>query len=415
MTRKFKEHDQLDLFGQSLPDFKPKGKLRLIELFAGIGAQSKALENLGVDFASQRVCEWSWKSIIGYNAIHKRDFSDHSEGMSVDDLVKATEGISNDYSNPMTEAERKRKGEAWLRRVYSSMVAIGDTVPSITMLRGSDLGIERERERVDTYAMTYSFPCQDLSNAGRMKGMERGSGTRSGLLWEVERILLELRDMECRPDVLLMENVPGVCGTANIGPWNEWLKALEGMGYTNHWKVLNAKDFGIPQNRQRCFMVSLLGNFGFTFPRPMPLRHRLRDFLDADVEGRYYLPDKVVADFIERYHEKLPKGLDDEPNGFLPIPSNNKKGYEPARDGDGCLPTWKGARGTAQGGMSPTLLTDGNTVGVVSLEIVGMVNEGGYKRNNEVLGGGGVSPTICARDFRGPVMVLEDKGNGRKD
>lgn len=146
MTRKFKEHDQLDLFGQSLPDFKPKGKLRLIELFAGIGAQSKALENLGVEFASQRVCEWSWKSIIGYNAIHKRDFSDHSEGMSVDDLVKATEGISNDYSNPMTEAERKRKGEAWLRRVYSSMVAIGDTVPSITMLRGSDLGIERERE-----------------------------------------------------------------------------------------------------------------------------------------------------------------------------------------------------------------------------------------------------------------------------
>lgn len=79
--------------------------------------------------------------------ISERDLRDAWEA---DDLVKATEGISNDYSNPMTEAERKRKGEAWLRRVYSSMVAIGDTVPSITMLRGSDLGIERERESTRT-------------------------------------------------------------------------------------------------------------------------------------------------------------------------------------------------------------------------------------------------------------------------
>ena len=126
-------------------------------------------------------------------------------------------------------------------------------------------------------------------------------------------------------------------------------------------------------------------------------------------------PIKGYCHMLSKDGKKLYLESYDEPTGFLPIPSNNKKGYEPARDGDGCLPTWKGARGTAQGGMSPTLLTDGNTVGVVSLEIVGMVNEGGYKRNNEVLGGGGVSPTICARDFRGPVMVLEDKGNGRKD
>ena len=147
--------------------------------------------------------------------------------------------------------------------------------------------------------------CQDLSNAGLLKGMEKGSGTRSGLLWEVERILLECKASDSLPQVLLMENVPGVCGKKNLNAWNQWLDALEKMGYTNYWKILNAKDFGIPQNRQRCFMVSVLGEYSYSFPKKIKLRHLLKDFIYKKVDEKYYLSDEIVKGF-ERYENGNP-------------------------------------------------------------------------------------------------------------
>lgn len=150
--------------------------------------------------------------------------------------------------------------------------------------------------------------------------MEKGSGTRSGLLWEVERILLELKEMERRPDVLLMENVPQVCGTANIRPWNDWLDSLHRMGYTNYFKILNAKDYAIPQNRERCFMVSILGNGSYAFPSKLKLRYRLKDFLDEGIDEKYYLSEKMTERFVNTY----------EPKGYSSIDSYNKKiKYEP--------------------------------------------------------------------------------------
>ena len=94
--------------------------------------------------------------------------------------------------------------------------------------------------------------------------MSRNSGTRSGLLWEVERLLKETEKL---PQVLLMENVPQVCGGQNIRDFEEWLKFLENLGYANFYKVLNAKDFGVPQNRERCYMISILGNYWYDFPK----------------------------------------------------------------------------------------------------------------------------------------------------
>lgn len=251
--------------------------------------------------------------------------------------------------------------------------------------------------------------CQDLSNAGTLKGMEKGSGTRSGLLWEVERILNECKELDCLPQVLLMENVPGVCGTANLKPWNEWLDALEKLGYTNYWKILNAKDYGIPQNRRRCFMVSILGNYSYSFPRKFTPKFVLRDFASKEeaVPEEYYLSDKVVAMFqrINRKHEERGNGFRFEPkdgNGVsntittregertentylevpmpsedseeistpsvvnhLEIPSATKKGYMEAYPGDGILPNWKGARGTVQRGGCPTILTSPDTIAIV--------------------------------------------------
>lgn len=269
--------------------------IRLIECFAGIGAQHKALSILGADFDSWRVCEWSVNSIIAYNAIHINDWNDYSQGLTVDELVDKVRGVSADYNQPMTDKQLKAKGERWLRRIYSSMMAIRDYSPDISKLKGEQLGIT-DRERY-TYILTYSFPCQDLSLAGLGKGMAKGTSTRSGLLWQVERILNELNQTDSLPHILVMENVPQVCTGNAIKPFNDWLAALEKLGYTNYYKTINAKDYAIPQNRKRTFMVSILGDWSYTFPDPMKLRHRLKDFLDKSVDESYFLTDRQVESF----------------------------------------------------------------------------------------------------------------------
>lgn len=141
--------------------------------------------------------------------------------------------------------------------------------------------------------MTYSFPCQDLSLAGKQAGMGKGSGTRSGMLWEVERILDEC-EREQRPQVLIMENVPEVIGSKNIQHFAKWLEKLESLGYHCYWQVLNGKDYGVPQNRERCFMVSVLGDYFYEFPNPIPLEHKLKDLLEDNVDEKYYLSDKMI-------------------------------------------------------------------------------------------------------------------------
>lgn len=130
--------------------------------------------------------------------------------------------------------------------------------------------------------------------------MSKGSGTRSGLLWEVERILDECEEL---PQVLLMENVPQVIGKKNIADFQKWRSKLEALGYSNYVQLLNAKDYGIPQNRNRCFMVSILGEYYYEFPKKIPLTLKLKDMLEDKVDEKYYLSDQVVQSFI-RYNER---------------------------------------------------------------------------------------------------------------
>ena len=240
--------------------------LRLIELFAGIGAQAKALERLGVPFEHYRICEFDKYAVMSYNAIHGTDFK-----------------------------------------------------PSdIRDLKGADLGV------IDTdkftYILTYSFPCTDLSVAGKQAGMRKGTGTRSGLLWEVERLLSEMSgysphrhkpngkifsmtpyvdwyspaDQTKLPQILLMENVPQVIGKKNIKDFAEWVAFLDALGYTSKWAVLNATDFNVPQNRERCFMVSWLGDYSYYFPQGTGCKQQLKDRLEKNVDEKYYLSDKGV-------------------------------------------------------------------------------------------------------------------------
>lgn len=121
--------------------------------------------------------------------------------------------------------------------------------------------------------------------------MAKGSGTRSGLLWEVERLLNECPEL---PQILLMENVPQVHSVKNKEHFDQWIAFLESKGYSNHWKDLNAKDYGIPQSRNRCYMVSILGEHSFEFPGPIPLEWRLGDLLEQEVDEKYYLSDVAI-------------------------------------------------------------------------------------------------------------------------
>nr|DAG84181.1 MAG TPA: Cytosine specific methyltransferase [Caudoviricetes sp.] len=130
--------------------------------------------------------------------------------------------------------------------------------------------------------------------------MSKGSGTRSGLLWEVERILLELKEKGELPQVLLMENVPDVIGNKNYADFMEWYSALEEMGYQSYYKILNAKNYGIPQNRERCFMVSILGKYSYQFPKGIKLKNRLKDVLEDRVDEKYYLSQKIIETFTRR-------------------------------------------------------------------------------------------------------------------
>lgn len=238
-----------------LPQTEITKKIRLIEAFGGIGSQAMALRDIGADFETYGLIEFDKYAIASYNAVHGTNF-------------------------PVTD----------IRNVH-----------------GEDLKIV-DKDKY-TYIMTYSFPCTDLSVAGKMEGMskkdwENGESTRSGLLWEVERILKELPD-EQLPDILLLENVPQLHSEQNMPEFQKWLGFLKSRGYFNYWEDLNAKDFGIPQNRERCFCVSILSKefVEFEFPKKIPLQYVMKDFLEEEVADKYYIrsekADKLINELIE--------------------------------------------------------------------------------------------------------------------
>ena len=127
--------------------------------------------------------------------------------------------------------------------------------------------------------------------------MVKGIGTRSGLLWEVERLLNEVDNL---PQVLLMENVPQVHSKKNMDDFQKWIAFLESKGYSNYWQDLNAKNYGVAQNRNRCFMVSILGDYNFTFPNPIELQKVMKDYLEDEVEDKYYINNEKSQKLIQK-------------------------------------------------------------------------------------------------------------------
>ncbi len=317
-------NEQIDLFSYSMPQFHiGNRKVRLIELFAGIGSQAKALENLGVNFETYRVVEWDRFAMASYNAIHHTDFE----------------------------------------------------TSDIQKIHASDLGITETDKYC--YIMTYSFPCQDLSLAGNQKGMTKGSGTRSGLLWEVERILDECEEL---PQVLLMENVPQVIGKKNIKDFQSWRRKLESLGYSNYVQLLNAKDYGIPQNRNRCFMVSILGEYHYEFPKKQKLELKLKDMLEDNVDEKYYLSQEMIQFYISNSEKQKEKG-----NGFRFEP------FERERESSESTQVQTGQNGRGMGERQ-----------------IGYIEKGtGKHQSNTIYSSNHLARTIQASDWREPMKIDE--------
>lgn len=220
-------------------------KLRVFETFAGIGAQHKALERLKenniLNYEIVATSEWDIDAILAYDAIHT--LKPKKKLLSIDNYTFSRDGKTPTLLSKVEETKYLK-----LKQASNNINNLG----SITEIQAKDIP--------DFDLLTYSFPCQDLSIAsmGRGKGMKRGEGTRSGLVWEIERILRGLKREKRLPKYLLMENVQAICNKKNIDDLNEWFKFLESLGYYTHYELLNAIDFGIPQKRIRFFAVSIL-------------------------------------------------------------------------------------------------------------------------------------------------------------
>ena len=160
------------------------------------------------------------------------------------------------------------------------------------------------QEVPDFDLFTYSSPCQDFSTAGLQRGGTKGSGTRSSLLWECERAITAKH-----PKYLLFENVAALVSQKFIRLFNEWQLLLERMGYTNFTQVLNAKDYGVPQNRERVFMVSILDcEQPYYFPNPLPLTKCIKDVLEDNVPEEYFLSERALNGFEKHNENHKAKG-----------------------------------------------------------------------------------------------------------
>lgn len=298
--------------------------IRLVELFAGIGAQTTALKRAGIDHETVSICEIDKYAAASYKAIH------------------------GDVPN------------------------LGD--------------ITKVKELPECDLLTYSFPCQALSVAGLREGMEKGSGTSSSLLWEVERLLTDMKARGVLHKVLVMENVVGIHGKKNMANFQKWIDTLTLMGYTSSWADFKASDYGIPQTRVRCIMVSRLDGVSTPVPTPTGCTKVLRDFMEPEenVDEIFYLSEEQIST-MERHKERnKSKG-----NGF---------GYTV------CDPS----------GMCNTLLTNPSKSGCNLVKVGQLHVQGRYESAQRIYSPDGACPTLVTRSGGGLEPKIEVDGRIRK-
>lgn len=260
--------------------------IRVFEAFAGYGSQSMALKNIGVDFEVVGISEIEGDVILSYAATHT-DFlkkRKHIDSLVPDDknkLIAYLEGINVplDYKTFKNRARNLKPDK--LKDMY---------LANILSKNFGDIQKINPRKLPDFDLFTYSFPCQDISVAGYQNGLNKDSGTRSSLLWECCKII-KIK----KPKYLMMENVKNLVGSNHKKNFEAFLDYLTSLGYKNNWDVLNARNYGIPQNRERVFCISVYnGTEDFIFPKPVKLKKKLYDILDSNVDDSYYLKNGQI-------------------------------------------------------------------------------------------------------------------------
>lgn len=301
--------------------------LKVLELFAGIGACSKALERLGIEHEIVDAVEIDRYAIKSFNAIHGTNFEPQD-------------------------------------------ITIWDKDVSVDLIM-------------------HGSPCQDFSVAGRQAGGDEGSGTRSSLMYETLRIVEKLK-----PKYVIWENVKNIISKKHIHNWENYCTRMSDLGYCSWCKVMNAKDYGVPQNRERVFTVSIrkdISDKEFVFPESIPLEKKLKDMLEPEVDEKYFISENMMNYFMgvnqkpskfprkERFLANINRKDQDRANSittapgqrptdnFIRVKTANKQGYDYATEGDGVdlqYPNSTTRRGRVGHEVSKTIMT-GDGMGVV--------------------------------------------------
>lgn len=366
--------------------------MRILELFAGIGACSKALRRLGIDVKIVDAVEIDKYAMASFNAIHNTNFE--------------TQDITT-----------------W------------------------------DKDLKDIDLITHGSPCQDFSVAGKQAGGDLGSGTRSSLMYETIRIVGQVR-----PKYVLWENVKNILSKKHKHNFNAYIETMNVLGYNSYYQVLNVKDYGIPQNRERVYTVSIRKDIDkgtFLFPEKEELKLRLKDMLEEEVDKKYYLSESGIEYFKEQaknreenleqyntkkmikvahgYNQGSVKDLDICPTldinfsqfwrGVILEPkilikNATKKGYDEAIDGDSVnlqYPNSKTRRGRVGHGVSQTLMAN-DSIGVVINEK--KYSEYSIKKIKSNIIRGDVSGTITANAMQSVnhdnCQIVEEKFRIRK-
>lgn len=237
-------------------------KLRLFEICAGYGSQALALNRLREIYPD-----------FDYELVGWAEFDPEEDANP--DINKQPAVIAHKVLHP--DSAEKNWGD-------------------ITKIKWQDLP--------DFDLLSYSTPCQSISQAGLQHGFTEGSGTRSSIIWNVRDCVKAKR-----PKFLMLENVKAMVSSKYVGLFNVWQRELEKLGYANFGQVLNAKDFGVPQNRERIFLISIRIDSieaipRFHFPKPQPLQLCLADVLEEEVDEKYFLSDEMLARFCEKSLEE---------------------------------------------------------------------------------------------------------------
>lgn len=285
--------------------------LKIFESFSGYGSQSIALENIGIDYEVVATSEIDKYAIIAYDALHRHDMNTEVEQKTKEEMVEYLQSKRIAWDSKKEKCILP-KSEKQIRQLYEACVR-SKNLGDISNIKVEDI------PKHDLF--TVSSPCTDFSVAGKTKGAmwtckkcetkfnpfetnftskcpncgsEEITKTASSLLVECSKII-----QHCRPKFIFMENVKNLVGKKFKPFFDKWCEYLESLGYTNYYSVLNGKDFGIPQNRERVFMISIHGEHTpYEFPKGFPLKLRLKDMLEDKVDEKYYLPQEMHDRFL---------------------------------------------------------------------------------------------------------------------